>query len=383
MSFSAILYNKNTPIMKCKMDNDTGAIFSVEKVLNLEYLPIGINDITKSTFDEQSLVRLNDWWRTRAIPATRDGILDGLRTMGLDSCKALLNKAFGMSLSDQYWFCPNDIDVEWKDVCFFRNDFSNDVGDIIFDNNNTIAEVNLHSPDNTSDGWLKKRWKICDGKRILFKGGSNPFNQEPFNEVIASKILENFTTSSVKYFLVKNNDDYVSGCENFISEDEELVSAYNLYHAIPELRKEDKLDHIKRCIDYFEIPNAMKYINDMIISDYIILNTDRHEGNFGFIRNVNTLKFTRPAPIFDNGTSLWHNQGRILPTYDKCQPFRTTHSKQIKLVTDSIGIDFDGIKKAIDEIPTIFNSNHNIDAKRINSIHLMTKSRFSRLINKI
>ena len=27
------------------------------------------------------------------------------------------------------------------------------------------------SPDNTTDGWLKKRWTVMDGKRCLLKGG--------------------------------------------------------------------------------------------------------------------------------------------------------------------------------------------------------------------
>lgn len=38
------------------------------------------------------------------------------------------------------------------------------------------------SPDNATDGWLKKKWEIINGKRFLIKGG----NQEPLNEVIAT-----------------------------------------------------------------------------------------------------------------------------------------------------------------------------------------------------
>ena len=43
----------------------------------------------------------------------------------------------------------------------------------------------------------------------------------------------------------------------------------------------------------------------MLCLDYLIENSDRHYGNFGFIRDVNSLKFLGPAPLFDNGTSLW------------------------------------------------------------------------------
>ena len=50
--------------------------------------------------------------------------------------------------------------------------------------------MNLFSPDNTTDGNLKKKWKISAGKRVLIKGGSDPFRQEVYNEVIASLIAE-------------------------------------------------------------------------------------------------------------------------------------------------------------------------------------------------
>ena len=52
------------------------------------------------------------------------------------------------------------------------------------------------SPDNTSDGFLKKRWKIINDSRCLVKGGSAPFQQQPFNEVIASGIMESVSRAS-------------------------------------------------------------------------------------------------------------------------------------------------------------------------------------------
>ena len=54
------------------------------------------------------------------------------------------------------------------------------------------------------------------------------------------------------------------------------------------------------------ITNIKDYFDSMIVLDYIIANTDRHHNNFGFIRDVNTLEYKCPAPIFDSGTSLWH-----------------------------------------------------------------------------
>lgn len=50
----------------------------------------------------------------------------------------------------------------------------------------------MFSPDNSSDGNLKKKWKIINGKRCLIKSGNSLNNQEPFNEVIAVNYMKEF-----------------------------------------------------------------------------------------------------------------------------------------------------------------------------------------------
>ena len=37
----------------------------------------------------------------------------------------------GLSLSDQYWMKPAESNLEWKDINFFENSFSDDVGNIL------------------------------------------------------------------------------------------------------------------------------------------------------------------------------------------------------------------------------------------------------------
>lgn len=60
---------------------------------------------------------------------------------------------------------------------FFENTFSDDVGNILFDQTASGNPVSLMSPDNTSDGWLKKKWKIIDDKRCLIKGEVVPHSR--------------------------------------------------------------------------------------------------------------------------------------------------------------------------------------------------------------
>ena len=88
--------------------------------------------------------------------------------------------------------------------------FSDDVGNILCGKGASKDKRRLTSPDNTSDGWLKKKWKIMDGKRCLIKGGSGATQQEPHNEVLASSIMKRLDIPHVDYSLLIEDDSRYS-----------------------------------------------------------------------------------------------------------------------------------------------------------------------------
>lgn len=94
---------------------------------------------------------------------------------------------------------------------FFQNNFSDDVGKALFGvlNSDSADTLNLVSPDNTTDGWLKKKWIINNGERILLKAGSL-WQQEPFNEVLASEICGRLGIEHVEYKIIKNDGTFYS-----------------------------------------------------------------------------------------------------------------------------------------------------------------------------
>lgn len=59
-------------------------------------------------------------------------------------------KALGLSLSDQYWLRPAGAEITWQEVNFFTNDFSQDIGSILFSRKGTGRRVNFLSPDSTT-----------------------------------------------------------------------------------------------------------------------------------------------------------------------------------------------------------------------------------------
>ena len=177
--------HKRIPVAEIELDDATGFIQRIGRVCAPEHLPVGIS-VRNGIADHAAF---NDWWRDRSIPASRSGVREALEALGVTDTKMLLIRCYGLSLSDQYWICPEGTELRWEDINFFQNDFSEDIGDVLFGERRKKNALNFGSPDSTAAGNLKKRWKIIDGKRCLIKGGSNPFRQQPFNEVIASAFL--------------------------------------------------------------------------------------------------------------------------------------------------------------------------------------------------
>lgn len=82
--------------------------------------------------------------------------------------------------------------------------------------------------------------------------------------------------------------------------------------------------HFIQACDRLGIPGMRKYFDYILVFDYIMANTDRHFGNFEAVRNVNTLEWIGPAPVFDSGTSFWHDKlTKNIRGYDavECKPF--------------------------------------------------------------
>ena len=96
------LMHKNISVMKFTLDDMTCSIMRIGEIYNKDHIPVGIPH-KKGAVDRGAL---NAWWKGRAIPASRQGLKNALLALDLPSADYLLDKAFGLSLSDQYWICP-------------------------------------------------------------------------------------------------------------------------------------------------------------------------------------------------------------------------------------------------------------------------------------
>lgn len=375
------LMNKNIEVLEFSYDNETHTVTKIVRLIHPEYAPLGIVEY-KTGITRKAL---NNWWKDRSIPASRSRFKEVMADIDIESSVELLERCFGLSLSDPYWIKEIDSHIDWKDINFFENDFSEDMGKLLMGEIYYSEDLDIFSPDNSSDGNLRKKWKIINGTRYLVKGGNTFNNQEPFNEIVATRLYERILDKDdfVPYELIKEDDIYYSACPTMVSCDEELVSAYYIDRVIKQRENDSLYTHFLQACHTLNIPHAKLQIDKMIICDYIIANYDRHYRNFGAIRDVNTLEWNGIAPIFDSGSSLWAIQptSMIGSTY-KCKPFKSSVEEQLKLVDDLSWLDITKLEGFEKEIEAIFEQNPLMDQERIKAISTQVQLRINMVIKR-
>jgi len=365
-----MLMHKKVEVAELELDDVTGFIQKIGALHAPEHLPVGV-PVRKKIIDRAAL---NEWWTDRSIPASRSGIREALQTLEMGSTKMLLARCYGLSLSDQYWICPECSELSWDNINFFHNDFSEDIGDVLFGENKKAGDIDFSSPDNTSDGNLKKRWKIIDGRRCLVKGGSNPFHQQPFNEMIAAGVMERLHIPHVPYMVVWSGGVPYSVCENFVTESTELIPAWRILKTRKKDNSTSLYQHLINCCEEQDIRGSISFLDRMIVLDYIIANEDRHFNNFGVLRNAETLEWLGFAPVYDSGSSLGYDKVPAQMCSEKgviCKPFKNHHSKQLKLVSDFKWIDFNSLSDMeifVKNVLSADGAENYIDENRIQAI---------------
>ncbi len=304
-----ILMNKNTEVLVTEYDETSKFFDKIYEIKNINYAPYilkrfyDVKDIDNSSFR----TALSEWFKGRGIPSWRDKLDLLLHRLNITAPYELLDKSFGLSLSDQYWLKPYNSNILYDDINFFDNDF--DYAEFmeasLSTNSKSITkEASLKTPNNTTDGMLKKAWIIENNTRYLLKGGYKNETLQPFNEVLASEICKRLGFNHVEYTIDVYKDIVVSKCPCFITKDTEFITCNQIKSNMQHHDNiKDYEDYIKE-LESHNIENVREKLENMFILDYIIMNEDRHLNNFGIIRDVNTLEWLDVAPIFDNGQSL-------------------------------------------------------------------------------
>lgn len=372
------LMQRNHKVAVIEIAEKTGDIIDMVDILSMQRIPLGARHINGS-FD---VLSLRKWWSGRGIPASRSGLERALETLQVPYAELLLVKCSGLSLSDQYWVTPCDAPQSWHAVNFYENGFSEDVGRALFGEGVLSAQPDLCSPCNTSDGFLQKRWRIADGKRILLKAGSGIYQQEPYNELVATELYDSLGMPHTPYWLVEQGTQTMSACECFTNEHTELVTAAQFMRLQPQQQGVSNWQHFNDCCKAVGLLGTQKEVCNMLATDYILANTDRHLGNFGFLRDSETLEWKGLAPIYDSGTSLWQmalTRSISAEAMVPAKPFETSQQSQLKLIAPYVDLPLERLDGFSNKVEKIFQSAARFDDGRAEKIAAAVEGRIQML----
>ncbi len=183
----------------------------------------------------------------------------------------------------------------------------------MIDFTNAIEELNTYK------GSEKKKTLILDEKKYLVKfpdpirekNKNISYINNAFSEYVGSNIfkicgfkVQNTILGKYNY---KGKEKIVCACEDFTDSNNILYEFENLVLSTnPDKKIETELNDIMEVIEeskMIDVEETRKKFWDMFIIDSLIGNTDRHNGNWGFLLN----KITREvefAPIYDCGSCL-------------------------------------------------------------------------------
>ena len=283
------LMNKDKIVaeVSCKTTIGETETFRIEKQYD-NYLPYGFQT-------------MNLWLENRPAAKHRAHIKQLMKELGCDTKTGLIDMTRCVATTDSFWVKRENDPLKWKDVSLYQNEFDPLISQIAYDGrglygkkfSSATGELSL------SGDYGKCLIRVPGSNKIeLVKHGSEGFSnagKEPYSEVLAQQVAEQMEYSHAEYHLKKYRGKLASICPLFTSDEIGLISVDQCFDHTPD---------IGEIRDYYQSLGFEKEFNQMIIFDALVLNSDRHLGNLGFLVNNDTGEILSPAPLFDHNLSF-------------------------------------------------------------------------------
>lgn len=315
---------------------------------------------------------LTDFLERRKAPKHRAHVAELLREYGCETLEGYLDVTHALSLNDTFWVKQADANLCWKDVSLYKNPFNEMISQAAFDGPFSNSGFSSTSPEFSTDGQYAKCW-IREKEDIwLYKTGGI-FGLEPVSEYLAAQLAACICPGAVPYDLSFYHGKLVSKCKLFTSEQYGLAKA-----AV--LTQERSVSGFLRC---FESIGSGDLFRRMCVLDALILNIDRHSGNFGVLYDNDTMQVRQMAPVFDNNRSLLFDldDDQLKDTawcIRHCSPRFGTD-----FVITARGLMTDAIRNDLQNLKTFCFASHpdiTIDAQRLDRLNKIVQHQLTHIL---
>ena len=239
------------------------------------------------------------WCSSRVLTLDRKYAKEILNSIGAkqavtDRDRAMIALSYhALSLTDVYWIKSDRENVRFSDLSLYRHSLSGAFSDVSLRGKALTAQnEELVTPSDAASnvgtqGVAPKAW-IREGNTFcLLKDGEE---REVKAELLASRIARCFKAESVLYEPAQFEGVIVSKSRIITSEEESIVpmEAVDVYCANHELDR-----------DAFVLQKDAYSYHMMNLIDYLVGNTDRHWGNWGFLVDNRTNRLKKLHPLMD------------------------------------------------------------------------------------
>ncbi|MCL1997993.1 MAG: hypothetical protein FWG65_04415 [Turicibacter sp.] len=239
--------------------------------------------------------RFNDWKTIRTQDLNRPNSRALRRMLGLSTSNAqdVLPSIYYQSISDAYWLRPHGDGRTWADIQFTDDRFFHITltGKKLLDNPKIYESPN--SPEHSNTGSFEKGWRYVPSLKTkwqLWKAGSP---EAVWSEIFYSKLAnEIFPDIAVDYW----EEDGFSVCNSFI--DREVGECLEPFYALADSHDDP---HLALNVLPVEVHETYK---KMLFLDALMFNWDRHEFNFGLIRDKDDKISLHP--LYDHNLALFN-----------------------------------------------------------------------------
>jgi len=244
------------------------------------------------------------WLEKRVIPKNRAFVDEILKTLNLtvNDTKGIMDVCKGLSLNDCYWVVPSGFTGTFAEYNLYDNRFSEILSLVAYTGVGQSPGAFTTSPEFTTNGMLPKAWRLIEHDGIyLYKGGTSGAantGNEPYSEYYAGQIAQTMGLDHVAYDLENWKGILASKCKLFTGKDTAFIPIGRIV----------KDGGLAACLTYYSNlgDSFAEHLKSMLVFDAVIYNEDRHFGNFGILRDNYSGDILAPAPVFDNGLSLFN-----------------------------------------------------------------------------
>jgi len=231
------------------------------------------------------------WLESRAVDDHRTNsrlLKKALRLGNRDDLTSVL-AVNAATITDNYWVRPlGDDSLCYSDVRFKMNLFDQLA---LCGSVHSFDQPPSRTPELTNIGSFEKCWRLENDQWWMYKSGKQ---EELFSEMLAFRVGKLLGLPMAEYepagSYIKSRDFTENACVDFEPAAGIIGSAFNyikIYKALKAISVEIAEMYVRMC--YY---------------DGLILNMDRHEYNFGALRDCSTGELLGFAPFFDHNIAL-------------------------------------------------------------------------------